>query len=68
MPGRQSRIWKGTNKMTKQAIMKMHKNELQDFIVEVRTRIEMGIASESLIKIGIVALKRWNKEFEGAAA
>jgi isocitrate dehydrogenase len=44
--------------MTKNNVMKMSKNELKDFIIEVRTRVEMGIASENLVKLGIVALKR----------
>ena len=44
--------------------MKMGKGELKGFIIEVNTRIGMGIASESLVKLGIVAIKRWLKEFE----
>jgi hypothetical protein len=46
-------------KMTKAKVMKMSRNELKDFIIEVRTRVEMGIASENLIKLGIVAIKRY---------
>ena len=45
--------------MTKAKVMKMSRNELKDFIIEVRTRVEMGIASENLIKLGIVAIKRY---------
>ena len=45
--------------MTKKMVYKMSKSELKDFILEVRTRVEMGIASEKLAKLGMLALTRY---------
>ena len=50
--------------MTKAMITKMSKNELRDFCIEIRTRISLGIASDSLVKLGVVAIMRWEKEFD----